>query len=244
MSESEQAVVEVVDHLLAGKRRATKYVSPNFVVKGARRHRPRRIEPRVEIVLTIGKPNWSERRFITTAKRAGESFPIKQVQLKDWKGATMKRTIAAMIALVGLIALGNLAMAGENELSFSGAYVRHENKDSAWSATGEYGIAAGALRLGPAFRVTEGEGQVNDRLIVGGIAELNFGDHEGGPFVGILGLYDTDAADGFDEHQISARAGIKHWTNSAGFKFFLEKVVDGFEETGDLTAQAGFLLRF
>lgn len=153
------------------------------------------------------------------------------------------KSLIALCALLCLISL-TPALAGENELTFSGSYVRHENDDSAWAASGEYGIAAGHLRLGPAFAITEGEGQVNDRLLAGGIAHLNLGDEEGGLFVGARGLYDFDAEEGTDDYQVSVRAGLNMFKGRALFRAYLEQVVAGFEETGDLTANAGFGLRF
>lgn len=79
-----KAVVATVDYALAKAKRATKYVSPALVVKATRRHKPRRNERTAEIVLTIGAPNYAERAFIKTARKAGEAFPIRKVQLKHW----------------------------------------------------------------------------------------------------------------------------------------------------------------
>jgi len=78
------SVVAVVELLALGSRKATKYISPTEVIKGTCRHRPRRGQRSVEIVLTIGKPNWGERQFIAAAKKAEEPFPIRRVQLKPW----------------------------------------------------------------------------------------------------------------------------------------------------------------
>jgi hypothetical protein len=33
-------------------------------------------------VVTIGRPNYEEREFIKKAKKAGEPFPIKKIQMK------------------------------------------------------------------------------------------------------------------------------------------------------------------
>jgi hypothetical protein len=40
-----------------------------------------RTKRQTEIVVTIGKPNYAERKFIELAKKAGEPFPIKKIQL-------------------------------------------------------------------------------------------------------------------------------------------------------------------
>lgn len=77
----------VIEPLLSGKRRATQYLSPSLVIKAARRHKPRRNERTVEIVLTVGKPNYAEREFIKLAKKSGELFPVKRVQFKEWRAA-------------------------------------------------------------------------------------------------------------------------------------------------------------
>lgn len=76
---------DVVDWALDGQRKATKYVSPTYVIKASRRHKPRKGERQAEIVLTLGRPNYAERAFIATAKKAGEPFPIRKVQLRGWK---------------------------------------------------------------------------------------------------------------------------------------------------------------
>jgi hypothetical protein len=38
----------------------------------------------LDLRLTIGKPNYSERKFIKQCIKAGEPFPIKKIQLKYW----------------------------------------------------------------------------------------------------------------------------------------------------------------
>lgn len=80
---------DVIDTLISslvksGARQATKYVSPTQTIKATRRHKPNKRDLRVEFVLTIGRPNYKERAFIKTAKKAGEPFPIKKVQLKHY----------------------------------------------------------------------------------------------------------------------------------------------------------------
>lgn len=60
---------------------ATKYISPKLVVKATVRSRARR-GLHTELVFTIGRPNWSERRFITACRNSGERFPVRKVQIK------------------------------------------------------------------------------------------------------------------------------------------------------------------
>lgn len=63
---------------------ATKYIDKDFIIRATRKLHLRKIDKRgkVEIVLTIGKPNYLERDFIKQCKKAGESFPVKKIQLK------------------------------------------------------------------------------------------------------------------------------------------------------------------
>ena len=76
----------LVDSLLVLEaRKATKYLSESVVVKATRRLFNGRIdhrEKRVEILLTVGAPNYAERRHIRTLRRAGEPFPVKKIQLR------------------------------------------------------------------------------------------------------------------------------------------------------------------
>lgn len=77
-------ISQVVAYTLNGSRKATKYVTPTLTVKASRRHKPNRRTRYAEVLLTIGTPNYAERAFIRLAKKAGERFPIKKVQLRGW----------------------------------------------------------------------------------------------------------------------------------------------------------------
>lgn len=79
------SVRDTVRHVLSGRRRSTKYLSERIVVKATARHKPKRRAGTVEVVVTIGRPNYAERKFIRDAKRSGEGFPVKRVQFKEWK---------------------------------------------------------------------------------------------------------------------------------------------------------------
>lgn len=86
-----KAVSEVVCSLVVlGAKRATKYVSEREVVSAQRRGfkaykgRPDKRNPTAEIVLKIGRPNYAERQFIRACRKAGESFPVKKVQIKHF----------------------------------------------------------------------------------------------------------------------------------------------------------------
>jgi len=77
-----QQVVEAVlqDNVI----KATKYISPKEIVRATRKTFRGKIDKRgnIEITLTIGRPNYLEREFIKLCKRAKESFPTRNVQLK------------------------------------------------------------------------------------------------------------------------------------------------------------------
>lgn len=65
-------------------RKATVYDSPSLVAKATRLFRPRKNGRGESIIVTIGKPNFAERRFIRLALKAGEPFPVRKVQVKYW----------------------------------------------------------------------------------------------------------------------------------------------------------------
>jgi hypothetical protein len=61
--------------------KVTKYVSEKFTVKLTKIGKPKKSLLK-EYKLTIGTPNYLERKFIKICKKAGEPFPIKNIQLK------------------------------------------------------------------------------------------------------------------------------------------------------------------
>lgn len=63
-------------------RQAVKYVSEKMVVTATRRHKPRGRMSRVEVVVTIGAPNYKARQYIKACKKAGEPLPVKNVQIR------------------------------------------------------------------------------------------------------------------------------------------------------------------
>ncbi len=68
--------------LFDGAKQATKYLSEKETIKATRRGKIDRRNRRIEVLLTVGTPNYAECEFIKKAKKAGEPFPIKKVQLK------------------------------------------------------------------------------------------------------------------------------------------------------------------
>lgn len=68
--------------LEGGAKTATKYLGPKEVIKATRRGKRDKRDRTVEILFTIGKPNYAERNFIRRAMAAGEPFPVKKIQLR------------------------------------------------------------------------------------------------------------------------------------------------------------------
>jgi len=72
---------EIID---GGAVRATKYNSEKETVKATRRTYKGRVDKNqpIEILFTIGRPNYKEREFIKDCKAAGVPFPVKKIQVK------------------------------------------------------------------------------------------------------------------------------------------------------------------
>jgi hypothetical protein len=75
--------------LVGGAYKATKYLGEKLTIKATRkRYGGKHSRGRAaDIVFTVGKPNYEEREFIKLCKKAGESFPVKKIQLKFPKEA-------------------------------------------------------------------------------------------------------------------------------------------------------------
>jgi hypothetical protein len=86
---SRKDVGVVIESLLSfNVKRATKYLRPDFVISAQRKvwgGKPNFRDKSVEVILKIGKPNFAEREFIKSCKKAGEPFPVKGVQFKFFK---------------------------------------------------------------------------------------------------------------------------------------------------------------
>lgn len=65
-------------------KRATKYLDEKTAVKCTRKLKFDKRMRSETVVLTVGRPNYAERKFIKLCKKAGEPFPVKKVQLKWW----------------------------------------------------------------------------------------------------------------------------------------------------------------
>jgi hypothetical protein len=76
----------MVDMLVEEPRlhKVTRYISPHYVEKATRRGRPgkNRITVQETYLITIGKPNYAEKRQIKLYREVKEPFPVKRLQLK------------------------------------------------------------------------------------------------------------------------------------------------------------------
>lgn len=79
--EIQRQVGRVVASLVASDaRRATKYMSEKLVVRATRPRFKRSNDARgSQIVLTIGRPNYNEQKFVKWCCKAKEPFPIKSI---------------------------------------------------------------------------------------------------------------------------------------------------------------------
>ena len=81
-----KAIADVMNSLVSmDAYKAAKYLSPTLVVRASRRLHRRRLPSKrdnVEVVLTIGRPNYEHREFIKDCKAAKEPFPVKGVILQ------------------------------------------------------------------------------------------------------------------------------------------------------------------
>lgn len=63
---------------------ATKYLDEKTVVHATWHLKPGCRHTRETILLTFGAPNYLDRIFIAKCKKAGESFPVKKIQLRAY----------------------------------------------------------------------------------------------------------------------------------------------------------------
>lgn len=64
--------------------RATKFIDSKTIIRATRKRFHGKIVKRgnVEMMVTVGRPNYAERNFIKTIQKAKEPFPVKKVLLK------------------------------------------------------------------------------------------------------------------------------------------------------------------
>ncbi|HEY4714595.1 MAG TPA: hypothetical protein VIH30_10205 [Aquirhabdus sp.] len=61
---------------------AIKYLSDKLVVKATWHNKPKANNRGETMVVTFGKPNYLERKFIADCKKAKVAFPVSKIQLK------------------------------------------------------------------------------------------------------------------------------------------------------------------
>lgn len=71
-------------------RRATAYLSPEFVITATRRFRQDKRNNMFDFVMKIGVPNYREREFIKACKKSGVAFPLREPQLQFWPAKAKK----------------------------------------------------------------------------------------------------------------------------------------------------------
>jgi len=67
--------------LEGGARSAVKYFGEKTVVKATRRGKIDKRKKHIEILFSIGPPNFNERRFIKRLKKGGKRFQARQIQI-------------------------------------------------------------------------------------------------------------------------------------------------------------------
>lgn len=67
---------------LTSARKVTVYQSPDVVVKATRQRKPTKHSRTETILVTLGAPNFVERKFIKQCKAAGEPLPVRKPQIK------------------------------------------------------------------------------------------------------------------------------------------------------------------
>ena len=87
MNTSEYKTVATLVEMLevGGAWRAVKYVTPKRVIRATQklhRGRVRRSTANLEVLVTIGRPNYRERQYIKACLKAGEPFPVRKVALQ------------------------------------------------------------------------------------------------------------------------------------------------------------------
>ncbi len=63
-------------------KQATKFLSPTMVIKATRHGKIHKGVKTVQMMVTIGAPNYADRQRVKLFKKAGEPFPVKKIQFK------------------------------------------------------------------------------------------------------------------------------------------------------------------
>ena len=78
-------IQKIVDQMFSnGAWKGTMYISPTQIIRITRvlSHGKLVTGTSFNLVVTVGRPNYSEREFIKVCKKAKETFPIKKIQFK------------------------------------------------------------------------------------------------------------------------------------------------------------------
>lgn len=83
---AERKIGECVSDVLhrSNIRRATAFMSEDQTIKATAQRRKDKRARSETVLVTIGSPNFTERRFIRVCKKAGMVFPLRQIQWKFW----------------------------------------------------------------------------------------------------------------------------------------------------------------
>lgn len=68
-------------HTTPGCKRVTKYISKKLTLKATFQRPVDKRDKASTVLITIGKPNFAERKFIDLCQKAGERFPVRKLQL-------------------------------------------------------------------------------------------------------------------------------------------------------------------
>lgn len=76
---------QVIASIVEGHVKATKFVSPKLIIRATRKRLrgklPRKGE-NIEMVVTIGRPNFFEREWIKQCQKNKEKFPLEGIMIK------------------------------------------------------------------------------------------------------------------------------------------------------------------
>lgn len=88
----ERQIAEAISCVLCvpNVRRGTAFLAENFTVKATAQRRIGKADKSATLLVTVGRPNFLERRFIRLCQKAGMVFPLKQIQLKFWNAPKRK----------------------------------------------------------------------------------------------------------------------------------------------------------
>lgn len=79
------AVTKPLEILLRSNARSvTKYLRPDLRVTVSRQFPMDRRNSGETVLVTWGKPNYAQRKFVKACQRAKEPFPVKRPQIKEW----------------------------------------------------------------------------------------------------------------------------------------------------------------